>query len=729
MVTPMVSALAGVLTIAALFPSGLAGHPTLASPAPRACVTGQPDVAVPAAPDFGPHVTILNPGMSVADINASLASVSGASEFDDQREAVLFLPGVYGCRDGTDAASTVNAEVGYYTTVSGLGATPDEVTINGALHADAVQANATAPWDAPQPGSLVNFWRSLSNVKVVPRQYPVGADALRAFPEGVADPGTMRWAVSQAAPLRRVDIEGDLSLFGAYGAAASGGFLADSRISGTVAPGSQQQFFTRDSSIGSAGGGVWNMVYSGVQGAPAQNFATGTHVSGPTTTLAATPVSVDPPFLSVEDGAYRVFVPNARAGAAGTDWSTDPSRGRSLPIDDFFIATPADSASTINAALGSGKNLILTPGVYRLDEPITVTRARTVVLGLGMATLSPTNGTSAIETADVAGVRIAGVLVDAGARTSQTLVKIGTGTMSSGDAGDPTALHDVFVRVGGVQPGSVDTAIQINSSQVILDDIWVWRADHGDGVGWRDNTANTGVEVNGRSVTALGLAVEHFQKNQVLWNGEDGTTVFYQSELPYDVPGPADWRDGDRAGYASYRVADTVTTHRAFGLGVYSYFNQGTPIVEESAIQAPTAPGVQFTDMVSVFLAGDGSIAHVINDAGGTAMADSRTQYLLSYPPAEPAVPDGGGGAPDVGDAVVPGAVAPIAPGTVAPGGAATVAPDGAGAGSDDGVTTESLTSSLAETGSTIGGGIVAVLILFLVGGTLVALRRRQERS
>ena len=75
----------------------------------------------------------------------------------------------------------------------------------------------------------------------------------------------------------------------------------------------------------------------------------------------------------------------------------------------------------------------------------------------------------------------------------------------------------------------------------MLDDIWAWRADHGKGVGWTDNTADTGLVVNGDHVTATGLFVEHYQKTEVIWNGEHGVVTFFQNEKPYDPPSQAAW--------------------------------------------------------------------------------------------------------------------------------------------------------------------------------------------
>ena len=577
--------------------------------------------------------------MSVDAINAALAAASGETEFSANRHAIFFKPGTYGSAAGAanpkTATGIVNGEVGYYETVAGLGASPDSVQINGAIHVDADHVPLVSdPWNHQAPGSLDTFWRSLSNMAVNPIQQPVSPAN-----EGTADPGQLRWAVSQAAPIRRLDVQGKLELMGQYGEQASGGFMADSKVAGQVLSGSQQQWYTRDSSIGSWSNSVWNVVFSGVQGAPAQSFPdspTGQTAANPYTTLATTPISRDAPFLTWDATAgFSVFVPAAQTNVSGVSWTaTSGGAGTSLPISSFFIARPSDSAAAINAQLATGKNLILTPGVYSLDQALNVTTDDAVVLGLGMATLSPTNGNAAITVGDNTGVKLAGITVDAGATKSSVLVQVGPAGAKKADAADPTSLSDVFVRIGGAHAGSVNTAIQVNSSNVLLDDIWSWRADHGTGVGWTQNVGSHGLVVNGDNVTATGLAVEHYQENQVLWNGNNGTTVFYQSEDPYDVPSQDAWMDGTQNGFASYKVADDVTSHQGYGLGVYSFFNQGVNIRQDSAVEVPNYKGIQITDAVTRFLNGSGGINNVVNGVGGAALSGADpapTKYLQSF--------------------------------------------------------------------------------------------------
>ena len=133
--------------------------------------------------------------------------------------------------------------------------------------------------------------------------------------------------------------------------------------------------------------------------------------------------------------------------------------------------------------------------------------------------------------------------------------------VSARHANNPITLHDVFFRVGGAGVGRAKVNLRINSNDTLVDHTWIWRADHGDGVGWDLNTSENGLVVNGNDVTIYGLFVEHHQKFQVLWNGNGGRTYFYQSEIPYDPPNQASYTSAPGVnGWASYKVADGVTT-------------------------------------------------------------------------------------------------------------------------------------------------------------------------
>jgi len=593
-----------VVAVAAAAAWSLAG----AGAAAQSSVSGQPDL--------GPNVKVFDPSMSTADIQAEVDTIWNQQVDDEMgpnRYALLFKPGTYG-----SPAEPLIVKVGYYTEVAGLGASPTDVAING--HVD-VYNRCLAPDNCI---ALNNFWRSLSNLTI----NVMGLDGCRSS-------GNF-WAVSQAAPMRRVNITGgNLTLMDYCTAGpqyASGGFIADSQT-GFVINGSQQQFLVRDSSIGGWSNGVWNQVFSGVVGAPPQSFGPTPYDPPPYTTLDTSPVTQERPFLTVDaSGRYSVFVPAVRTDSRGPTWTGGPAAGTAIPIDRFFIAKPTDDAKALNVALASGQNVLFTPGVYHLDRTLDVKRPGTVVLGLGLPTLVPDNGVVAMKVADVPGVALAGFMFDAGPVTSPALLEVGKPNAHKSDPANPTALHDVFFRIGGATAGSATTSLVVNSDDVILDDIWAWRADHGNGVGWTVNTADTGVVVNGDDVTAYGLFVEHYQKYEVIWNGERGRTVMFQNEMPYDPPDQASWQHDGVNGYAAYKVADAVTAHEGWGLGSYCYFNVGPDIHADRAFEVPVTAGVQLHDILTVFLNGNGGIDHVVNDTGAAVNSSNQVTNVVSYP-------------------------------------------------------------------------------------------------
>jgi hypothetical protein len=577
-----------------------------------------------AAPNFGPNVVIFDPSMSTGDIQARVDAIAAQqipNQFGTQRYALLFEPGTYG-----SAQQPLNFQVGYYTAVAGLGRSPGDVVINGSVY-------VRNQCDAGGCTALNNFWRSLSNLTINVNTPNFGCYS-----------GEF-WPVSQASPMRRVDVNGLVTLmdYCTNPSFASGGFIADSRFNGsTVINGSQQQWFVRNSVLDGWTNGVWNQVFSGVVGAPAQCFPAVPKVCGPYTTLPTTPVSREAPYLYLDSGGnYQVFVPSARTNSSGTSWAGGATPGTSIPINKFFVAKPTDSAATINDALGSGRNLILTPGIYNLDQPIEVTRPDSVVLGLGFPTLIPTSGNAALTTARAKGILISGLIVDAGPTNSPVLMQIGSAghARSDNEASDPSALTDVFFRIGGAEPGRATTSLIVNSNNTILDDIWAWRADHGNGVGWASNTADTGVVVNGDNVTATGLFVEHYQKYEVIWNGNGGTDIFFQNEMPYDPPSQAAWMEAPNVpGWAAFKVADDVTSFSGYGMGSYSFFNQGVDIFAAHAFEVPdTLPAGSLRDLLTIFLDashGKGGILHVVNNTGGSStIANPDVPVtVVSYP-------------------------------------------------------------------------------------------------
>ena len=571
---------------------GLSAPASAAPATPSAAAESKPRL-LPGGGDLGPNVIVFDP--STAGIQAKLDEVfkqQESAQFGTGRYALLFKPGTY---------NGLNAQLGFYTSVMGLGLSPDDTTINGDVTVDAGWFNGNA---------TQNFWRSAENLALVPVN------------------GTNRWAVAQAAPFRRMHVRGGLNLSPTGYGWASGGYIADSRIDGQVQPYSQQQWYTRDSAIGSWLNGVWNMVFSGVEGAPAQSFP-----NPPYTTLDTTPVSREKPFLYLNGSEFRVFLPEKRTNARGVTWGNGTPRGTSLPLSQFYVAQPGVSAATLNQALAQGLHLLLTPGVYHVDQPIQVNAANTVVLGLGYATIVPDNGVTAVKVADVDGVRLAGFLIDAGAANSPTLLEVGPTGSSADHSANPTTVQDVFVRIGGAGAGKATTSMLINSRHTIVDHTWVWRADHGAGVGWETNRADYGVVVNGSDVLATGLFVEHFNKYDVQWNGERGRTIFFQNEKAYDAPNQAAIQNGSVKGYAAYKVGDSVTAHEGWGLGSYCYYNVDPTIVQHNGFAAPNRAGVKFHNLLVVSLGGQGQYERVINETGSPTSGTSTVpSTVVSYP-------------------------------------------------------------------------------------------------
>ena len=569
---------------------------------------------------LGPNVRVYSPSDDFAKIDAEIASIFKAQhhqQFGPDRYALLFLPGDY--------SQLKTIEVGYYTQILGLGRSPTDVRL----------PNVKTPCALPNNNATCNFWVGIENVTITEKEN--NEDPYFAF----------QWAVSQAAPARRLLVERKAVFDWFYGW-ASGGFVADSIFKKAAGSYSQQQYYYRNCQIDGGVFGVnWNNFIQGCTGArllastdsckkvlgsaapTARKGVSSTWADGGSATLvAATEVMREKPFLFVDEkNALKVCVPELRRNASGPTWSeTDPGRGVILDLaKDFYVATVArDSAATINAALAKGKHVLLTPGVYHVDAPLRVTKPNTVVIGIGEATIVPENGEAAIVCGDVDGVILAGLIFDA-ERASRRFVVVGEKLSSVSHAANPIFLIDLVYRVGGTgKPGKTEVCLEINANDTIIDHTWVWRADHGDHTGWDANTSKNGIVINGANVIGNGLFVEHFQEYDILWRGENGRTYFLQNEKCYDPKNQAVWMShkGRKKGYAAYKVADTVKKHYAVGLGVYDVFiNTGNESVFlEDAIEVPDTPGVLIENACIVELArGDGpkvGINHIVNGQG-----------------------------------------------------------------------------------------------------------------
>ncbi len=536
-------------------------------------------------------------------------SVQYTNQFGDERAAILFQPGYY---------NGVTANVGFYTQAAGLGLLPTDTTLDG--------LNVGADWMWSEEAGFnatCNFWRSANNLNIA---------------NGAC------WAVAQATSLRRMKVNGALFV-DYYGQGwASGGFMADCVTTSSTCAYSQQQWISRNCDMTSWSGGVWNAVLVGCQDGLLLDYDPNIEIvnsnwdntSYPYLTVAdKTPLIRETPYIYVENNEYYVYVPAAVKDSEGVSWVNGNTPGKSYSIDDYFYVAKAgvDTAATMNAALKAGKNLLLTPGIYEINQALQVNYENQIVLGMGYATLRPTGNHACIETADVGGQTISSLLFDAGPEYTYTMLRVGEENSSKNHAANPTLLSDLFFRVGGVVPGITrsETCIIINSNDVIGDNFWVWRADHGDGVSWAGgNQTKNGIIINGDYVNMYGLFVEHFHEYQTIWNGNYGTLYFYQSEIPYDIPNQESWLAGDTLGYASFKVADDVTDFRGYGIGIYSY-NRDAEVYLESAMEVPDAPGVSVNDICIVCLNGHPGINHVINGVGGSVATAGERQQVIYY--------------------------------------------------------------------------------------------------
>jgi hypothetical protein len=648
--------------------TSLCGAYTSAQFGPNVCVFTPPSgpTLTATATDLAAIQTVLN--------NIATQQVPLSAQFNNTPNdgySLFFEPGTYG-----SATDPLVFQVGYYTQVAGLGAVPQDTMINGqidvfpnALDSEpgpancGVKAGSTCYW----ANSTVNFWRSLSNIDLNvmtngnPTYVPTPLSMSSPINDGNCFGGsTDFWSVSQATPVRSMIINGNLN-FQSYCSETnyasnnygSGSYVANSEINGQLDWSGNQQGIARNSDFDSAVGYVWNYVYSGDACPPSYTPVAPATACSPTedsfnntnpsssnpalagvnglygvqqiTELPQSPVTEEEPFLYTgSNGSWNVFVPAVQHNSTGPNFLSGTEAGTSVPLSQFFIASPSTPEFEVQAALDHGQDLVLTPGLYDLNAPIVVSHPDTIVLGLGFATLVPQRGNAAMVVVPNNGVKLSGMIFDAGPVNSPVLLSVGTpGQFSGGNfagnnsANDPDLIQDIFFRIGGAESTAVSASVSLldNADNSIIDDVWAWRADHGAnasvtgpqgqvGAGWTYNQANTGLVVTGNNVTAYGLAVEHYQQNEVVWSGNNGTVVFFQNELPYDAPSQTAWQTSPvQPGYPSFLVTNNVQSFNGYGMASYVVFiYTNATLWDSAAFEAPQNPGVQFTDTMDLFI-------------------------------------------------------------------------------------------------------------------------------
>jgi hypothetical protein len=659
----------------------------------------------------------------------AVQQVPVSAQFDDQGYALLFEPGTYGSAADplvfqvgyyTEVAGL--GAVPQDTVINGqVDVFPNALDSEPGPGNCFVASGQTCYW----ANSTVNFWRSLSNLELnvetlarpdytptpLPMQAPIGNTGANGCWQGTGALGTNTdfWSVSQAAPVRSVIVNGNLN-FQAYCSEtnyqgndfASGSYVANSEILGQLAWSGNQQGIARNTDMKSAAGYVWNYVYSGDACPPGYTPTTANGAPGPAacsptedifndsfnvtngtdgvfgidqvTALSQSPVTEEEPFLytatstaaTMPPGSVTgVFVPSVQHNSVGPNFLSGSEAGSSVPLSNFFIANPATPEDQVQAALNRGQDLVLTPGVYELDAPITVSHPGTIVLGLGFPVLVPLRGNASMVVLASSGVKLSGMILDAGPVNSPVLLSVGgppnpmagqpvPGTQPgsqhlgpgspSNSAGSPDLVQDIFFRIGGAETTPVSATLSLldRADNSIIDDVWAWRADHGAnttisnpqgevGAGWSYNQGDTGVEVTGDNVTAYGLFVEHYQKYEVVWSGDNGTDIFFQNELPYDPPSQAAWHASPlQPGYPSFLVTNNVQNFHGYGMGSYVVFIY-TPATlwDAMAYQAPDAPGVVFTDAFDLFISSACSVTGSC-DPSCSAAATPPAQNCMS---------------------------------------------------------------------------------------------------
>lgn len=627
-----------------------------------------------------PGAYLVKPGQDLFTLGQNIGTLQKYAQWTNQHYAILIAAGSYNMSQTFD--------LGYYTQVLGVSKDPAKAVVSPGIESLNQGHMTSGNWQTgskgtPCPGGdktdpyclviggLNNFWRGLENLTLKNANPQLNHDSAPV----------LRWSVSQAAPLRNTIISGYNFLLCDYSTKTwacgrnSGGFMSNvkvlsSQISdktvGNVLSASQQQWLTRSSDLEAGWStGLWNMVFVGTSGSiatvPAPSPLTtpapsNAPVNYPITQVATSPTPVrEKPYLAYEQAteAWSMVVPGLRGSV--TQGLDTASQGLISVNDDTFVILSTDKSSdpastmivspsqivAINSALASGKNLLVMPGVYDLQGTLRVPAAsQRVILGIGFPVLVCAGTGPCMDISAEQGVLMGGIIFEAGYQSTPSLLQVGDSSNANDNHANPIFLFDIFARIAETQdPGraqirQTDTALIINSNNVVGDNLWLWRGDHDiasgtdtdpskDLVQWNQNLAKHGLVVNGSQVTIYGLFVEHFQDFQTVWNGEKGTVYFYQSEMPYDVPSLPDWKCRNpmdssapsTGGCASYVVNSSVKEHTALGVGVYTYF-ANAPILAPSAVLAPSGLTPGFTNIVGRFLNGkeNSGLKSLVND-------------------------------------------------------------------------------------------------------------------
>jgi len=614
---------------------------------------------------------------TVFDRNKSLIQPEG--QFLTQGYAFLFATGTY--------SQVLNLQLGYYMSVMGLGTLPQNTSINS--------INSYNASSDPCVGALRNYWRSAENFRTVPAQSSRGSTAMvwaashgswlrniRIFGRlylsefDVNATGTTFTPVgaSNGAFLANCDVNNWI--------------LSDPNITrGSAIYSAQRQLLTRNLDISTllgsnrpvwqgVGSSIWAQTflgchaYLGTPSDPTSTFATtfssvcsncpspnpspsnicecsngicpiNATCSGlPATVIARTPTIAEKPWIAYDGANFSLIIPNAKSNVSGFSTLLIPDQATKLPFqNNVYVATPADTADFINNYLAQPPSagqtfraVILTPGTYSFASQIQITQPNTVLLGIGFPTLIAPIGKPCIVVDPVDGVRIGGIIVQAGRSPGKNTSLLQWG--SAVDEGPNSFvrsgyLYDFCARVGRFDNqdptyNSSPQLIAILSASVVCDNVWAWRADL-DAFGSIDTntpvprkTCLTGIYVAGEDVTMYGMASENTFENLTEWHGKNGSSYSYQGVFPPDGKAP-----GQYYAFTGYQVDTNVTHHEAFDTGIYSQIydvnrdiHHGIEVL--SGISTPNSSGIHFFNAFTRILNGNSLISAVLPNSGET---------------------------------------------------------------------------------------------------------------
>ncbi|WPX97444.1 hypothetical protein [Candidatus Bandiella euplotis] len=536
------------------------------------------------------------------------------NEWSNKRYAILVAGGNYEMSD--------QFKLGYYTQVVGVADGASDVRIAPGIN---VLNNCEKVGDAncKAPGGLDNFWRSISDITL---------DVSRLG-------APLRFAVSQASPIRDVKIIGNDILMCDWGLGGdcgftSGGFISKMYVSNIIL-GSQQQFYVANSNFGQLQAGVWNIVSHNNHGT---TFGDGD--------ISTKNLWDGYPFTQINDD---IILQIPRIIFDQGNWSVQIASGKkdansfvvlSLDNDTSPTIVSKDKVQVINAEIAGGApGLIIMPGIYNIQGVLNIPNDK-VVLGLGLPSLVCQSDSGKCMDLGSEGAHIAGMTFDAGVYGSSSNpdnILLNVGQQYHGSSINPTTLQDIYCRIARIDDAqaspSAYACVKINSDSVIGENLWLWRADHDKQslqIPFDINYCKHGLIVIGNDVQMNGLFIEHFNDYQTIWLGKNGKIKFYQSELPYFMPSDGATVDctvpdstyiQKEQVCPSLYITSDASGFNAKGLGVYSFFpnDLGQKTIKAKSVLKADTDDLSISHVVMRWLNGDpeSGVEYIFETNGG----------------------------------------------------------------------------------------------------------------